>query len=150
MKRDSDGLYRRFCRYCEALLSLCCARSPLGEQLYRAEIGVSGESSGAGHIEDSLIRVVDFGLQIRGVSDEDKRVLAVYYLGHSLHQVTDPTGQVVDSWVSGLDHAAAAKLLGLKGRNPRKTAMNRLSRALRHLPAAVAFDFFYSQAIFSY
>lgn len=122
--------------YLEAFLRAASPRSCSAAFETLAALGMIPNSNGLNQAEDGLLRLVDRFPGARLLSREDIRTLIAYqcFVGGT-HQVVGQGGEIIDNWASGIDHAQAAKILGIGGRNPAVTARKRYCRILEKLGA---------------
>ena len=128
--------HSRLSAYLEELFSLCAPRSPSGALLEDFANGVpQAPPSYKNHAEGRLVRLTDMLGRTR-LTWPDIQVLAVYFYGVGRVDFDIcPTGEVVGQDVLGVDHRKAAKLLGIKGKNPSRDARRAFLRALKRFYA---------------
>lgn len=128
--------HSRLAAYLEELFRLCAPRSPSGPLLEDFANGVPQAPPSYKNLTESrLVRLTDM-LGKHRLTWRDIQVLGVYFYGvGKVKYDICPTGEVVDQDVYGVDHRKAAKLLGIKGKNPSRDARRAFLRALKRFYA---------------
>ena len=121
-------------KYLEHLYGLCYPPSASGRILENLQNGVtpSGGGGGQNSTETRLLRLATTLGRLR-LTPEEIKTAAVYHWGvGGLKIDMTPDGkEVVNQEVSGVDHKKAAKLMGIRGKNPTRDAKRAYFKVLR-------------------